>query len=396
MRKIIGLIFGLLLFLVVVPTLSITKAQTPQDTAQQDSSGDVNIPPEVFYKAQIEKILDQGVDTSYGMTSPYQKVLLKFLDGDMKGQEVTIDHGKGFSLDKSQLVVVGDTVLVVKSSSVDNTTTYQITDQYRLDKIIPIILLFFLAIIVLSGWKGLGSIAGMVISLGVIVKYIVPQILAGQDPLFVSIVGCLVIMMITIYLAHGFSRKTTIALVSTFITLVATGLLSVLFVRIAHLTGLGSDDAASLRLGPTANINFRGLLLGGILIGALGVLDDVTTGLSASIFELAKANPKYQFKELFKSGMIVGREHISSLVNTLVLAYAGASLPLFIIIVLNPQHYSTTVMLNDGLIMEEVIRTLAGSIGLVLAVPLTTFLACYYVAKFVKNPNQERSISKGK
>lgn len=389
MRKIIGLIFGLLLFLIVVPTFSITKAQTPQDTAQQDGGGDVNIPPEVFYKAQIEKILDQGIDTSYGMTSPYQKVLLKFLDGDMKGQETTIDHGKGFSLDKSQLVAAGDTVLVVKTTNVDNTTTYQITDQYRLDKIIPIILLFFLAIIVLSGWKGLGSIAGMVISLGVIVKYIVPQILAGQDPLFVSIVGCLVIMMITIYLAHGFSRKTTIALVSTFITLVATGLLSVLFVRIAHLTGLGSDDAASLRLGPTANINFRGLLLGGILIGALGVLDDVTTGLSASIFELAKANPKYKFKELFKSGMIVGREHISSLVNTLVLAYAGASLPLFIIIVLNPQHYSATVMLNDGLIMEEVIRTLAGSIGLVLAVPLTTFLACYYVSKFGKTPENK-------
>ncbi len=380
MRKIIGLLLGFLLFLVVIPAFSITRADTPQDKA-----GDApNIPQEVFYKAQVVKILDQGVDTSYGMTSPYQKVQLKFLDGDMKGQEVTIDHGKGSSLDKSQLVATGDTVLVVKTPSVDDTATYHITDQYRLDKIIPIILLFFLAIIVLSGWKGLGSIAGMVISLGVIVKYIVPQILAGQDPLFVSIVGCLVIMMTTVYLAHGFSRKTTIALISTFITLVATGLLSVLFVQMAHLTGLGSDDAALLRLGPTANINFRGLLLGGILIGALGVLDDVTTGLSASIFELDKANPRYKFWDIIRYGMVVGREHISSIVNTLVLAYAGASLPLFIIIVLNPQHYSASVMLNDGLIMEEVIRTLAGSMGLVLAVPLTTFLACYYVTHLYK------------
>ncbi len=380
MRTIIGLFLGLLLFLVIVPTFSITRAQTTENSGSDVS----NIPPEVFYKAQVEKILDHGEDTSYGMTSPYQKVLLKILDGDMSGKEVTIDHGKGFSLDKSQLVAVGDTVLVVKSSDADNNTTYQITDQYRLDNIIPIIILFFLAIIVLSGWKGVGSIAGMVISLGVIVKYIVPQILDGKDPLFVSIVGCMVIMITTIYLAHGFSRKTTIALISTFLTLVATGVLAVLFVRIAHLTGLGSEDAASLRLGPTASINFKGLLLGGILIGALGVLDDVTTGLSASIFELAKANPRYKFGDLFKSGMIVGREHISSLVNTLVLAYAGASLPLFIIIVLNPQHYSMAVMLNDGLIIEEVVRTLAGSIGLVLAVPLTTFLACYYVAKFNK------------
>lgn len=384
MRKFIGIILGLFLFITLVPVFSLVKAQTPDETTSADIQA--NIQPEVFYKARVEKILDQGEDTSYGMTSPFQRVLLKVLDGDLKDKDITIDHGKGFSLDKSQLVSVGDTVLVVKTTNLGDNITYQIADQYRLDKVIPIIIIFFLAILLLSGWKGAGSILGMVISLGVIVKYIVPQILAGSDPLFVSIVGCLVIMVTTIYLAHGFSRKTTIALFSTFIVLVLTGILSALFVQIAHLTGLGSEDAMSLKLGPTANINFKGLLLGGILIGALGVLDDVTTGLSASIFELAKANPRYKFGDLFKSGLAIGQEHISSLVNTLVLAYAGASLPLFIVIVMNPSHYPMTVMLNDGLIIEEVIRTLAGSIGLVSAVPLTTFLACYYVSRLAKRP----------
>jgi uncharacterized membrane protein len=306
---------------------------------------------------------------------------LKIIDSDQNGQELTVDHGKGFTIDKNQLVKTGDTLVLVKMLGPDNTPMYQITDTYRLDKIIPIIILFFIAIIVLSQWKGLGSILGMVISLAVIVKYIIPQILAGNDPIFVSVVGCLVIMVVTLYLAHGFSRKTTIALVSTFLTLVATGLLSILFVQVAHLSGLGSEDAHSLKLGPTAAINFRGLLLGGILIGALGVLDDVTTGLTASIFEISKANPTYTFKKLFHSGLTIGKEHIASLVNTLVLAYAGASLPIFLTLILNPNHYPLWTILNSEIIIEEVIRTLAGSIGLIAAVPLTTFMAAFYIAK---------------
>ncbi len=182
----------------------------------------------------------------------------------------------------------------------------------------------------LSGWHGVGSLAGMMISVAVIAKYIVPQILTGTDPLFVSIVGCTFVMVTTICLAHGFSKQTTVALVSTAATLIGIGLLSVFITGVTKLTGLGSDDAYSLKMGPTASINFRGLLFGGILIGALGVLDDVTTGLSASVFELSQANVKLSFGELTRAGLRVGREHINSLVNTLILAYAGASLPIFI------------------------------------------------------------------
>src|SRR5258706_5720772 len=243
------------------------------------------------------------------------------------------------------------------------------------------ILFFFLAVILLSKWQGFGSILGMVVSLGIIIQYITPQSLAGGDPLFISIVGCLMIMVTTIYLAHGLSKKTTIALVATFLSLLATGLFSILFVQMARLSGLGSEDAYSLKLGTTATINLKVLLLVGILIGTLVVLDDVTTGLAASIFELAKVNSNLKFTELFQSGLAIGREHIASLVNTLVLAYAGASLPIFLTLILNPNHYPLWLILNDELIMEEVVRTLAGSLGLVLAVPLTTFLAAFYLSK---------------
>jgi uncharacterized membrane protein len=369
------LIFSILLlffsFFILTP-VSVSKAADELTTIE-------NV--EVFYKAQVLGVLEEGSVTAFGYTNPYQKLRIKFLDGDLLGQEIIVDHGKGYTLDKNQLVKPDDFIVVIKNTGLDGEPTFQIIDKYRLHQIIPIIVFFFLSIILLSKWQGVGSILGMIVSLGVIIKYIIPQILAGQDPLFVSIVGCLIIMVSTIYLAHGFNKKTTIALLSTFLTLLATGLFSLLFVHAASLSGLGTEDAYSLKLGSTASINLKGLLLGGILIGTLGVLDDVTTGLSASVFELAKVNPKLKFSELFKSGLSIGREHIASLVNTLVLAYAGASLPIFLTLILNPNHYPTWLILNDELIMEEVVRTLAGSLGLVLAVPLTTFLAAFYLSK---------------
>ncbi len=328
-----------------------------------------------YYKAEVIDIKESGEKKEFGLTNPYQKVEVKILDGDMAGKILTIEHGSGYSLDKNQLVNTGQLVVVTLGIGSRGTAEYQIVDAYRLDQINAIILLFFGAILLLSGWRGLGAIVGMFISLGVIIWYIVPQILAGRDPLFISISGGVCIMVMTMYLAHGFSRKTTISVISTFISLCITGVLAVAFVKLSYLTGLGTEDAYSLKLGPTQSINPKGLLLGGIIIGTLGVLDDVTTGLTASVSELIKANPKLSFSELFRSALEVGKEHIVSLVNTLVLAYAGAALPVFIILVLNPNHVPFWVILNSELIMEEVVRTLSGSIGLVAAVPITAFLA---------------------
>lgn len=352
-------------------SLGLTKTVKAQDTLASDQ----------FFRAKVEAITNQGETITDSQTLPFQELKLQILDAPEKGKEIIVEYGKDISLAKDQLVNVGQTVVVDKTVGPDGTPLYQIADKYRLDNVWPIVIFFFLIVLLLSHWKGAGSILGLIISLGVILKYIVPQILAGHDPLTISIIGCLIIMVTTIYLAHGFSTKTTIAVISTFLTLVGIGLLSALFVKITFLTGLGSEDAATLRFGTTANIDFRGLLLGGILIGALGVLDDVTTGLSASVFELHKANPRLAFPQLFASGLSIGKEHISSLVNTLVLAYAGAALPIFLMIILNVNRYPLWSILNDGLIIEEAVRTLAGSIGLVAAVPLTTLLATLYVTR---------------
>ena len=357
-------IVALLLFVSLTP---IRRVQAQNNDQPQDT----------YYRGRVIKILDEGLKTNNSIEIPYQTVETIILDGNLKNKPVTIDHGAVFSIDKSKFVKPGESVVILKTTAADGAPVFQIIDRYRLDTLLPFLALFALAVILLSRWRGVGSMLGMGISLVVIALFIVPRILAGQDPLAVSITGCLIIMSVTLYLAHGFSRQTTVALMATFLTLVITGGISILLVNAMHLTGLGSEDAYSLKLGSLAIVNFRGLLLGGMLIGALGVLDDVTTGLTASVYELHRANSKLSALELMSAGLRVGREHIASLVNTLVLAYAGASLPIFIILVTNPNHYPLWSIINSEMIMEEIVRTLSGSFGLIIAVPLTTVLAAW-------------------
>lgn len=337
-----------------------------------------NILRQELIKAQVVEIVDEGtkkfaeVDQSF----VYQTVKLKLLDGPDGGTEIMVDYGGQYTLKDSQKVKEGQTVVLSKIDG-PNGPQYQIIDKYRINELAFIALLFFVLVLLLSRWKGVGSFLGMILSLGVIVWFIVPQILAGHDPLLISIAGSIFILVTSIYLAHGFSKQTTIAVVATALTLVLTGFLSVAFVNLTSLTGLSSEDAFSLQFGPTASINFKGLLLGGMIIGFLGVLDDVTTGLAATVFELKKVNSRLKTGQLISSSLNVGREHISSLVNTLVLAYAGASLPLFLYIVLNPQGYPMWFVINSEFIAEEVVRTLVGSIGLLCAVPITAVLAAW-------------------
>lgn len=338
-------------------------------------------PSDIQYRATVLQVIDSGTKQLETMSLPYQTVEVVFTDGTLKDRKMTIHHGAVFSIDKTQFVQAGQRVVVVQTTGVDGQPVFAIIDTYRLDTLFPFLILFVAAVIFLSKWRGVGSIVGMLISLLVITKFIVPRIIAGNDPLTISIIGCFFIMTSTLYLAHGFSKQTTVALFATLITLVITGLLSVFFVHMMHLTGLGSEDAYSLKLGISALTNFKGLFLSGILIGALGVLDDVTTGLSASVFELHHANKTMPFTTLVVSGLRIGREHVASLVNTLVLAYAGASLPMFMTLIINPNHYPLWTILNSEMIIEEIVRTLSGSIGLIAAVPLTTILAAWQSTK---------------
>lgn len=370
MRKILQTV--LLLFSLIVTFTS--SAQATQNELPPEP------PEERYYKANVTKIIKEENKEVAGYTNYVQTAELEIIEGPEKGERVTIEHGGVIRITPAQKLSAGETVVLIKTVLPDR-TTYAVLDRYRLDTLIYIIAGFFILVVLVAGKKGFGSILGMIVSVLIILQFIVPQILRGQDPLLITIAGSLAIMVITIYLAHGISRRTTVALAATAGALLITGILAFLFVDMTSLTGIGSEDAYLLQFGP-ATINLKGLLLGGIIIGTLGVLDDITTSQAAAVFELSRANRKLAFMDLVMRGYVIGKEHIASLVNTLVLAYAGASLSLFIIFVLNPSNQPYWVILNSQAIVEEVIRTLAGSIGLVLAVPLSTVLAAWAALKW--------------
>jgi uncharacterized membrane protein len=331
------------------------------------------LPQEEYVRGEVLAVLEHGMRDVFGTQSRYQILRIAILDGPDRGRETIVEYGGQVKITAEQEFSAGQAAVLIR----DPNGSYRIADHYRLPALFGVVALFVVLIILSAGLKGIGSLLGLAVSFTIIVQFIVPQLLLGRDPLLISIVGCSVILLVTTYLAHGISKQTTVALVSTCLALAVTAVLAIAAVHLTGLAGLGSEDAAMLQIGPTAVINLRGLLLGGILIGTLGALNDVTTTQAATLFALAHAKPRASLAELVREGFLVGREHIVSLVNTLVLAYAGTALGVVIFFVLNPAHLPYWVLFNSELVGDEVVRTVAGSIGVILAVPLTTVLAAW-------------------
>lgn len=301
-------------------------------------------------------------------------VTAEVAEGADRGQSLTFNHATG---PNTRIMDVGDRILVARSAQPGGESSYYLVDYDRRLPMALLGVLFAVFVVALSRWHGLFSIVGVAISLGVLVIFVMPAILDGSNPLAVAIVGAAVIMFVNLYLAHGFNARTTSAILGTMASLALTGLLAVLFVEIGKFTGFGSEEASFLQLSAD-QINLEGLLLGGIIIGTLGVLDDVTITQASAVWELRAANPSFGFAELYRSAIRIGRDHIASTVNTLVLAYAGASLPLLLLFTVSQRPLVD--VLNSEVVAEEIVRTLVGSIGLVASVPVTTALAARVVA----------------
>jgi len=326
----------------------------------------------VFAKAHITDVTTTTLDN--GRTQ--QNITAKIIQGDDNGKTITIQFLP--TAEGGDAYTKNETIITTKTT-IDGEDYYYVVDHYRLPSLAVIAVIFVVLIIALARKRGAFSLFGMCVSVAILALYIVPSIIHNHNPLVVSVIGSVMIAVISLYVAHGINRRTTIALISTLLTIVIAVITSILFVEIAHLTGLGSEEAYFVQSGISSTINLRGLLLGGIIIGVLGILDDITTAQSAAVEEIFRANRTLSFTQLYARGFSVGREHITSLVNTLVLAYAGASLPLFLLFTLNIQPWWVT--LNSESIAEEIIRTLVGSTALALAVPITTGLAAYYYTK---------------
>lgn len=341
------------------------------------------VPAEVgvdeFYRGRVERIIEekdeQNTFNIAGAAAFSQKLTVELLSGPQEGTELELEYG---GLRNDHKLREGDGVVVLAPNGTDETEKFYIFDRYRLPSLYIIIGFFFFLTILFARWRGVTSLLGLGVSVLVLTAYIVPRILSGSNPLVVIFSGALVIATVSIYLAHGFNRRTSVAVGSTLITICIAMVLSVVFVSLAKLLGIGSEEAFYLQTAPVPNINLKGLLLGGIIIGALGVLDDITTAQAAAVDEISKANPRLSRRELFQRGLSVGKEHITSLVNTLVLAYAGASFPALLLFTIYERPF--WVVMNTEVIAEEVIRTLVGSIALMCAVPITTVLAAYFLS----------------
>jgi len=351
---------------------ALAAAPEPPDQPPQPSA------PDRYLRGRVLQILEEREQDVIAENQFVQIVRVRLRGVPADAAEVRAEFSDVAS-DPARRLKPGDGV-VVAAADEEGGTAYYVVDRYRMPALGLAVGLFFALAVLLSRGRGITAILGLGITALVLARFIVPAIVGGGNPLVVSLVGALVIAFASIYLAHGFSLRTSIAVGSTLVTLIIAWVLAIVFVGLANLFGLGSEEAFYLQLAPVEQLNLRGLLLGGIILGALGVLDDITTAQAAAVDELRKANPALSVQELYRRGLSVGTEHITSLVNTLFLAYAGASLPLFILFTI----YNETpvwVALNSEFVAEEIVRTLVGSVALILAVPITTVAAAIILSR---------------
>ncbi|MEK7425129.1 MAG: YibE/F family protein [Actinomycetota bacterium] len=306
---------------------------------------------------------------SYDDTSECRTATISVTEGETAGEVFTLEQATGAA---GRQMTAGDDILVLIGETVDGTITYSFYEYERSTSMLMLVMVFAAVIVLLGRWRGVGALAGLAASLAVLVVFLLPSLLDGNSAVLVALVGSSVIAFIALYLAHGFTTTTTVALLSTFAALVVTGILSWLFIHAAHFTGYADDSTQFLdALG--VPIDPRGLLLAGVVIGSLGVLDDVTVTQVSAVWELRAAQPELTTAELYSSALRIGRDHISSTVNTLFLAYAGASLPLLLLF--SEAGQSIGGVATREIVAVEIVRSLVGSIGLVAAVPISTWLA---------------------
>ena len=349
---------------------------TPISFAQSSTEG------ENIIEAKVIEILEEGERETLGTKHLYQELKLHVYKGDLEDQEITIINGD-LPLANLQKYKINDRLIINHGTDFEGNQFFQIIDYVRRDSLLLLFIIFMAVTLFITRWYGFTSILGMFFSFFVIFKLILPQIIAGTNPILISILASVIIIPITFYLSHGFNVKTNVAIISTIVSLIVTGILAYVFIGIGKLTGFSSEEATILKTNFENTISMKGLILSGIILASLGALDDITVAQASIVTELVDAHNNPKFIDIYKHAMSVGRDHISSMVNTLILVYTGASLPLLLLFVNNPHPFAEII--NYEFIAEEIIRTLVASIGLIISVPLTTVLATFLFLKKAKH-----------
>ncbi|MCP4143563.1 MAG: YibE/F family protein [Chloroflexi bacterium] len=328
-------------------------------------------------RAEVTQILEEGeIALGDNPLQLYQILRVKPLEGKYEGVELEIDNGTRQVRYDDIHLAPGDELLIAVTVAPDGTLNAYFVDYIRSHLLLLLVGIFVVAILAMAGRKGLGSLLGLAFSLLVVIGYIIPHILDGEDPVRVSIIGAAILLSVTLYLTYGWTMKTHAAVLSMIFSLIITGSLAWIFVSATKLTGSGDENALFLVQMANSSINLRGLLLGGIIIGALGVLDDLVITQASALFEIHDANPNLGLRALYKRATNIGQDHVAATVNTLVMAYAGTALPMLLVFSMSKGDFGYLV--NFSFVAEEVVRTLVGSLGLIAAVPITTIIAAYF------------------
>jgi len=330
--------------------------------------------------AVVDEIIEEGEVTLGDVVQPYQILSVIVHEGEYAGGIFKIEYGTRQIRNDMIMMKTGERILINISTAPDGQVSAHFLDFYRRNSLIMLFIIFTAVSVLISGWKGIRSLIGILLSLAIIILIVLPGIREGRDPLSISILGAFFFVAFSLYIVYGWNMKTHTAVLGSFLALLITGILAFIFVNNARLTGYGDENMFFISQLTQNTLNVRSLLLAGILIGTLGVLDDLVISQSSAVFELYRNNPGLSFVKLYKSAMNIGQDHIAATVNTLVLAYAGASLPMLLLFSFSNIDYGLAI--NLEFIAEEVVRTMVGSLGLFAAVPITTALASLFAVKY--------------
>ena len=326
-----------------------------------------------MYKAEVYEVIAEGTVDLGERTQTYQVLRVEVLEGPHKGLITEIDYGKQQIRPEGLMLHPGDRLIVNITQAPDGAVNAYFIDFVRTKPLLWLLLAFVIFSVVVGGWQGARGLFGLFLSLVVILVYIIPGILDGKDPTVVTLIGGFLLLGITLYLIYGWVLKTHAAVLALLFTLVFTGLMINFFVDLAHLTGFGDEDILFVIQQVDITINLRGLVLAGMLIGAMGALDDLVITQVSVVFELHAADSGLGLRSLYQRAMRVGQDHVSAMINTLFMAYAGAALPTLLLFSLSGQGFMDLV--NLEFVAEEIVRILAGSLGLIAAAPISTGIA---------------------
>lgn len=334
-------------------------------------------PPEPLVSATILEVehVTGEVDPELGISGEQADVTVEIHEGPDAGEVLALER---IHLDGFPALSEGDRVKLTPTRTPEGERQYFISDFERLPILGLLLAIFVIAVLLIGRWHGLRSLLGLGLSLLVVVQFIVPAILAGRNPPLVALVGSVAIMILTLYLTHGLNEMTTAAAIGTSLALIVTVALGTGFVALGKVTGFASEQAVFARFA-VDGLDLRGLVLAGLIIAALGVLDDVTISQSSTVFALHDTDRRLAWPSLFARAMKVGRDHIAAVVNTLFLVYAGASLALLVLF--STGGLGLREIVNSEIIAEEVIKILVGSLGLIAAVPITTALSAWVAVR---------------